>query len=162
MTSARKDNPGVIVPPPLIPLAAFVLGLCLDRLVPLHALQSALGFGARVVLGFALAAAGLSLVVAGALFFSAEKTNIPPWKPALSLVTTGIYGRMRNPMYVGFGFVTAGLAAGFASGWTLLLMIPAALVLHYGVVLREERYLEAKFGEDYRRYLASVPRYGWR
>jgi protein-S-isoprenylcysteine O-methyltransferase Ste14 len=36
------------------------------------------------------------------------------------------------------------------------------LALHYGVVKREERYLEAKFGEDYRAFKASVPRYGWR
>ena len=44
--------------------------------------------------------------------------------------------------------------------WTLVLLVPMAFVLHFGVVLREERYLEAKFGEDYRRYKANVPRWG--
>jgi protein-S-isoprenylcysteine O-methyltransferase Ste14 len=39
---------------------------------------------------------------------------------------------------------------------------PTRYVLHYGVVLREERYLERKFGEDYRRFKAEMPRYGWR
>ena len=49
------------------------------------------------------------------------------------------------------------LAIAFASDWTLVLMIPAAIVLHRGVVLREERYLEAKFGDPYRQYMARVP-----
>jgi protein-S-isoprenylcysteine O-methyltransferase Ste14 len=35
-------------------------------------------------------------------------------------------------------------------------------LLHYGIVRREEAYLEAKFGEPYRRYKAAVPRYGWK
>ena len=50
----------------------------------------------------------------------------------------------------------------FGSDWMLLLLIPALLILHFGVVLREERYLEGKFGEPYRRYLRDVPRYGWK
>jgi protein-S-isoprenylcysteine O-methyltransferase Ste14 len=58
--------------------------------------------------------------------------------------------------------LTAGIAIALASDWTLVLLVPAAFVLHFGVVLREERYLARKFGDDYRRYLAQVPRYGWR
>jgi len=69
---------------------------------------------------------------------------------------------MRNPMYVGLTLLLAGLAIALASDWTLVLLVPAALVLHFGVVKREERYLEAKFGEAYRVYKGNVPRYGWR
>jgi protein-S-isoprenylcysteine O-methyltransferase Ste14 len=64
-------------------------------------------------------------------------------------------------MYVGLILLLAGIAAVLASDWLVILLVPTVLVLHFGVVLREERYLEAKFGEDYRRYKASVPRYGW-
>jgi protein-S-isoprenylcysteine O-methyltransferase Ste14 len=54
-----------------------------------------------------------------------------------------------------------GIAIVFASEWMLLILIPAAAVLHFGVVLREERYLELRFGDEYRRYRQAVPRYGW-
>jgi len=65
-------------------------------------------------------------------------------------------------MYVGGVVALLGIALIFGLDWAALLLIAASLVLHFGVVLREERYLERKFGEDYRRYKASVPRYGWK
>ena len=86
---------------------------------------------------------------------------MPPWQPALKLVSSGIHGYLRNPMYVGGELMIGGLAIALANDWMLVLLVVAALVIHYGVVLREERYLEAKFGEPYRRYMHSVPRYGW-
>jgi protein-S-isoprenylcysteine O-methyltransferase Ste14 len=67
----------------------------------------------------------------------------------------------RNPMYVGGVLIIAGLAIGLGSDWTLIMLVPTAAVLHYGVVLREERYLERKFGAAYREYREAVSRYGW-
>ena len=151
----------MIVLPPLIPLAALLLGLLLDWLIPGYFLRVFLTFGERLFLGGVLFAVGLALMLGGGHYFSLAKTNIPPYKPALHLVTDGLYAFIRNPMYVGFGFMLAGLGIAFASDWTLVLMIPAAIVLHRGVVLREERYLEAKFGDPYRQYMTRVPRYGW-
>jgi len=159
--AGERDIPNVILLPPLIPLAALLLGLLLDWLIPGYFLYVFLTFSERMVLGGILLVIGLALIIAGGHYFSLAKTNIPPYKPALHLVTNGLYAFIRNPMYVGFGFMLAGLAIAFASDWTLVLMIPAAIVLHRGVVLREERYLEAKFGDAYRQYMMRVPRYGW-
>jgi len=64
-------------------------------------------------------------------------------------------------MYQGFFLITLGIAVIFRIDGAMLMLIPAALLLHYGVVLREERYLTRKFGESYRQYMATVPRYGW-
>jgi len=64
-------------------------------------------------------------------------------------------------MYQAFALLLLALAVGLASDWTALLLVPWALVMHFGVVRREERYLERKFGDEYRRYRAQVPRYGW-
>lgn len=154
------DTPGVIAPPPLIALAAVVAGAVLDRLLPMHILAAALPFWPRIVLGIVIAAAGAALAFVGVRTFRAAGTNVEPWKPSLRLVTTGIYARLRNPMYMGLLLVVLGIAVALASDWTLLMFVLMALILHYGVVLREERYLEAKFGDDYRRYKAQVPRWG--
>ena len=65
-------------------------------------------------------------------------------------------------MYVGMGLAVIGIVIAFAFEWTLFALVVGALVMHFGVVLREERYLERKFGDEYRRYKQSVPRYGWK
>ena len=83
------------------------------------------------------------------------------FQPALALATTGVFRYLRNPMYVGMTLMVVGLAIALASDWMLVALIPAALVVHYGAILREERYLEQKFGEPYRQFMANVPRYGW-
>jgi protein-S-isoprenylcysteine O-methyltransferase Ste14 len=161
MAKEPRDIPGVIVPPPVIALAALLLGLSLDWLLGSYLLWLLLGFGLRLFLGIVLIAGGAALLSLAARLFTRLGTNIPPWKPATALATDGVYRYLRNPMYVGMGLVTAGLALPLASDWTLVLLVPAALLLHYGVVLREERYLERKFGDAYRRYKERVPRYGW-
>jgi protein-S-isoprenylcysteine O-methyltransferase Ste14 len=63
-------------------------------------------------------------------------------------------------MYVGGTLFLAGLSILLASDWMLVMTIVFVVVIHFGVVKREERYLEAKFGETYRRYMSAVPRYG--
>jgi protein-S-isoprenylcysteine O-methyltransferase Ste14 len=157
---ASPDTPGVIAPPPLIAVAAVVIGVALDWLLPINILVAALPFWPRILIGIAIAVAGAALAIAGVRMFKAAGTNVEPWKPSLCLITAGIYAHLRNPMYVGLLLFMLGIAIALASDWVLLMFVPTALILHYGVVLREERYLEAKFGEDYRRYKARVPRWG--
>ena len=159
--NAAPDNPGVIAPPPLIAAATVALGLLLDWIFPVYVLTVLMLFWTRVTIGVLLFAAGVALAGAGTRAFRRAGTNVPPWKPALTLVPSGIYGYLRNPMYVGMGLMIAGLAIALGSDWMLVLLVPAALLLHYGVVLREERYLDAKFGDAYRGYKQAVPRYGW-
>jgi protein-S-isoprenylcysteine O-methyltransferase Ste14 len=76
------------------------------------------------------------------------------------LVTDGVFRWLRNPMYVALTLFLIALAFALASDWTLVTTAAFALVIHFGVVRREERYLEAKFGDAYRSYKARVPRYG--
>jgi protein-S-isoprenylcysteine O-methyltransferase Ste14 len=158
----EKDVPGVIAPPPLILAATLALGLLFDWLLPAYVLQVLLLVDVRIAVGVVFAGAGAGMIVAALLNFHRAGTPPEPWKPTLNLASDGIYAYTRNPIYVGLLILTAGIGLALASDWTLVMLIPAALVLHYGVVLREERYLERKFGDAYRQYRSHVPRYGWR
>jgi protein-S-isoprenylcysteine O-methyltransferase Ste14 len=157
----RPDHAGVIAPPPLIALAALVIGVAADWLLPIGWLGSLAAWWVRAAVGAIPFAAGIAMAVAAERVFRRIGTNVPPWEPTLRLATDGIYRWLRNPMYVGVILMLAGFAIAIASDWLLILLVPTALLLHFGVVLREERYLEAKFGEEYRRYASRVPRYGW-
>ena len=159
MTETR-DSAGVIAPPPLIALAAVVLGLALDWLLPAFLLSVLLTLVERIAIAVVLIGAGAALAIPAMRGFRSAGTHVEPWKPSSALVTDGIFGRLRNPMYVGLAFLVSGLGIAFASDWTLVMLVAAALVIHFGVVKREERYLEAKFGDAYRQYKARVPRYG--
>jgi protein-S-isoprenylcysteine O-methyltransferase Ste14 len=155
------DNAGVIAPPPLLAVAVIVLGLILDWLLPAYVLSVLLSMASRVVIGAALIGAGLALVIPANLAFRSAGTRVEPWKPSTALVTDGIFARLRNPMYVGGTLFLSGLAIALASDWMLVMTVVFAIILHFGVVRREERYLEAKFGDAYRNYRTKVPRYGW-
>lgn len=156
----RSDTAGVIAPPPLLALIAIVLGLVLDWLLPAYLLGVLLSWGTRILLGVELIVAGLVLAILAERQFRRAGTEVKPWKPSTTVVTTGIFAYVRNPMYVGGTAFVLGLAILLASDWMVVMTVVLALVLHFGVVLREERYLTAKFGEPYVRYLQTVPRYG--
>jgi len=80
-------------------------------------------------------------------------------EPTTTIVDTGPYRFTRNPIYLAMLLGLIGLAIALNSLWLLLTLVPFVLVIRYGVVAREEAYLERKFGEDYRRYRARVRRW---
>jgi protein-S-isoprenylcysteine O-methyltransferase Ste14 len=82
--------------------------------------------------------------------------------PALAMITTGIFSHVRNPMYQGGTLLLIGLALIVGSDWMVILVIPALILLHFGVVVREEAYLGKKFDDAYRHYRSDVPRYWWK
>ena len=86
-------------------------------------------------------------------------TNILPTQPALALVRDGPFRRTRNPLYIAAAGVYLGVAF-WVDGLVPFLLFPLVpLGLHWAVALPEERYLEGKFGDAYRSYRATVPRW---
>lgn len=154
-TADDKDRPGVIAPPPLVFFAFLGLGLGLDGVWPLGAVPGAVGRPA----GFALIAIGVGIFAAAIYHLRQAGTSVQTRMPATAVVTSGPFRFSRNPIYLSASLAFAGIGLAADNVWILALVVPFLAVIRYGVISREERYLEAKFGEEYRRYKASVRRW---
>ena len=146
-----------IFPPPYLYGWPLLIGLGLNIVFPLSLFPQKF-FNLRFLIGASLIAAGISLVIwaVKTLF----KSNVDPrFKPVGGIVTGGPFGFTRNPMYVSFTFIYLGILTVFNALWPLLFLPIVIAVLYYGVIKREERYLETRFGEKYRNYRARVKRW---
>jgi protein-S-isoprenylcysteine O-methyltransferase Ste14 len=149
---------GVVARPPRLFLAALLLGLALDRLLPLQ-FGTHEGGAAHWLIGGSLTLTGLVLATAAIRNFSRAGTPIRTIEPTRVLVTTGIHGWSRNPIYLGMFLSYVGIGVAARSSWMLVLTLPLAITIRYGVIAREEAYLERRFGTDYRNYKARVRRW---
>ena len=131
---------------------------CDDWLLPLAFPAPATG-PLQLIIGGALILIGLALAAAGIRNFSRAGTPVPTNRPTSALVTTGIHGWTRNPIYLGLFLIYGGIGIAMRSPWILILVLPLAIAIRYGVVAREEAYLEQRFGDAYRDYKARVRRW---
>ncbi len=156
MNSAENsDHPDIIAWPPLIWLGCAAVSSLLHFIFRFRVMEYSLSLW----LGVALAVVCVSQAIWAASVMKAAGTNVHPGRPALAIVTSGPYRWTRNPMYLSLSLLQ--VALGFIlDGWIpLLFAIPLALILHFGVVLREESYLEGKFGEQYLSFKRRVRRW---
>jgi protein-S-isoprenylcysteine O-methyltransferase Ste14 len=156
--AADAATANVITRPPFLYLAGIVLGLALDYVLPLP-LALAEATLVRWLAGGGLILAGVAVVAAGIRNFGRASTPVPSNQPVRALVTTGIHGWSRNPIYVGMFLIYGGICVAALSPWMLILALPLAVAVRYGVVAREEAYLERRFGDAYRDYKARVRRW---
>ena len=152
MTGA--DNAGVIVRPPLLYAVALAAMLALRWLWPLPIFS-----GAAFWPGLALVALAVGLLIWGRQTLVTGGTNVDPSLPSRAVVTSGPYRFSRNPLYMGLAVVYLGLTLALDTWWGIVLLALVLIVMHQGVIQREERYLDRKFGDGYRQYRAAVRRY---
>jgi protein-S-isoprenylcysteine O-methyltransferase Ste14 len=150
------DTANVIVRAPIAWELAVRAGLALNWLMPLPFLPAAVSAGWLGAIVFAPAPA---LVAWAISTMTRAGSNVPTRLPTTTIVETGPYRFTRNPIYLGMVLGLIGLAISFNSLWLLMMLVPFALVIRYGVITREEAYLERKFGDVYRRYCALVRRW---
>jgi protein-S-isoprenylcysteine O-methyltransferase Ste14 len=158
-TPDSDDVPGVIMFPPLILLIAVAASVAGEFLLPLSFLPAP-GLGNPLSwIGAILFIAGPALSAAGSREFDRQGTNVRPNLPALKLVTSGPYRFTRNPMYLGMIIGLGGLVLAASLDFGVLVWVLFVLVLHFGVVLREEQYLTRKFGAPYAEFLSKTRRW---
>src|SRR5260370_15936383 len=120
--SGAHDVPGVIAPPPLMFLGFLVAATVLEAIVPLP-VAGAYAL-VRCLVGAALAECGFVIAAMGMRRFSAAGTNVPPTLPTTALVVDGIYGRTRNPLYLGTTLIYPGLSVAAGTPWAGALSVP--------------------------------------
>lgn len=153
-----KDYADVAIKPPILFLGALLLGYVLTLWFPIGpGLAQPNGLGLTV--GLVFVAVGFALAILPARRFHKAGTSVVPGEPSTVLVKEGLYKVTRNPIYIGLILIYFGLCLALTSIWMLLLLVPTAIILHRGVVKREEDYLSWKFGDAYRRYMSQVPRW---
>jgi len=152
---ARQDHPAVIVPPTVLYAIAFVAGLLIDWLIP----KTIAAPATISPIGFAILAVGALLAVWGRRTMEGAGTNLDPRLPVRSLVVSGPFRFSRNPLYVARTLLYVGLALMMNTAWPLLALLPALVIVHYGVIRREEQHLTTRFGAAYAQYQAQVRRW---
>jgi protein-S-isoprenylcysteine O-methyltransferase Ste14 len=157
METRERDGAPVRFPPPLVYLLAVVAGGLLHEFV--LSIRIGLAPGVRIIVAIALIGLGVATVAGAMGRFRRTGQNPTPWTSTPEIVSTGVYGITRNPMYVGMALLQAGIGIAWANGWIVALLAPV-LVLIYAIAIRhEEAYLERKFGETYIAYKRSVRRW---
>jgi len=135
---------------------AVIAGLALNWLVPLPLLPADLPAGGLGAMVFVLA---LALFAWAIVTITRAGSNVPTNLPTTTIVENGPYRFTRNPIYLAMFLGLIGLAIAFDNLWLLMMLVPFALVIRYGVVTREEAYLERKFGDVYSGYRSRVRRW---
>ncbi len=149
-------GPGVRIPPPLVTLAAILIGAAIDRVFPIG-VPSVTFTG---WLGTALAL--FALVLGPGLSFREyrkARTPIRPDRPATALVATGPFRYTRNPMYLSLLILQTAVGLWMNNAWVIVLVAPVTAWLRWRVIAAEERYMIRQFGQAYLDYQAKVRRW---
>jgi protein-S-isoprenylcysteine O-methyltransferase Ste14 len=153
----EQDHPSIPknVHPPLVALLFIVIAYFLGRFVPLP-------FTAPPILrniGLFLAFLGFLLGIGAVNEFRKARTTLDPHGSVKQLVTSGIYGFTRNPIYLGFLFMVIGVPLTSGLYWGIVVAPIYVLTMNRLVIQHEEVYLEKKFGKAYTSYTARVRRW---
>lgn len=150
----NQKTAGVIFPPPFIYLTSIVAGIILNFIWNVKIFNNS-----KVYTGIILILLAVFIFVNAFKSLGKAKTPIQPYKPTSKIVKTGPYRLTRNPIYLSFALAQLGIALLLNNLWILIGLVPALLIVSYGVILREEKYLENKFGREYVDYKSSVRRW---
>ncbi len=152
----RTDTQGIIAPPPALYVGSFLVGLGIHLVLPLSIFHGAL---ANRIAGTAFLVVSAALARWAFVTLRRAGTSASPYRPSAVLTTAGPFRFSRNPIYLAMTGLYLGAGLLVNSAWPLALLALLFPAMHWGVILREERYLTAKFGEEYATYKSEVRRW---
>jgi len=152
-----KDHDNIVAHPPVIFGIVLVVGFLIHKCFPV-AIMSHAGSLSKVLAGILFVIAGI-IMVSGTRLMLRKKTDPRPDRPTTTIVTEGFFRYSRNPLYLSLMLIYSGIAIYANSLWLLFLLPLLFSGLERGVVLREEKYLEGKFGDEYLQYKKKVRRW---
>ena len=150
------DNSRVMFPPPLLHLATLVAGLALHFAFPQSFLPDT---WMQLATGLPFIGISFALVASASRTMKRAGTGANPYNPSTAIVVDGPFRFSRNPMYLSFTALYIGIAFAVDALWPFALLPIALVGISLGVIKREERYLEQKFGQEYLQYKVRVRRW---
>ena len=153
--SSHPDHAEVAFHPPLLLLGAIALGFAARWL----ALAEFLPSGVALTVGPTLTVAAFGIFLWAALTMHRGGASIPTGQPTDRIIAGGPYQFSRNPIYLGMVLLQIGIGFWANSLWFIGLAALSVVLLTWGVISREERYLTRKFGQTYVTYKESVRRW---
>ncbi len=158
MTESEDQHEGIALPlPPLIYLGFLILGLTANLVYPLP--LSSPETTLVLFLGVGVVACGLLFGASALWAMCRAGVSALPWKQPARLVSDGPFRFSRNPIYVSLAVAYAGLSVALNTIWPLAFLIFAIVTVDRRIILQEEKFLEKKFGEEYRSYKVKVGRW---
>lgn len=136
----------------------FLISIALHFVAPVSLAQGILRL-ILVPVGIVLIIIGIGIIVLARRELAHFHQPTDPGHPTSKVVNTGVFALSRNPLYLGGVIVLLGLALAFNMLWALIALLLSIILCLYVLIIPEERYLAAKFGEAYKAYTASVRRW---
>ena len=149
------DRADVKILPPLVLLSAFAVGAALYASFPDAVFPASLAVWA----GSALVAVSIVVAVLAARVMARAQTAFDVRRSTTTVVTSGVFGFTRNPVYLSMTLLYLGVSILLNSVPMSLVVVPLGSSLCLLAIKPEERYLESKFGASYRAYRDRVPRW---
>jgi protein-S-isoprenylcysteine O-methyltransferase Ste14 len=136
----------------------FLVSIVFHFIVPLS-LPKGIFQKALIPAGIALVLIGVGMIILARREFTRYGQPTDPGHPTKQLIKTGVFAISRNPLYLASIFVLLGIALALNILWALVALVVSNIICHYVLIIPEEKYLLAKFDDEYRDYTATVHRW---
>ena len=152
---SNSDRAQLLAPPPILFIGCWALGQLMEWTIPLYCIRSPY----NSLLGAPIFSLGFAILIYAASQLVRAKTDLITISPSTKLVQAGLFKYSRNPIYLGGPMMYLGCAIFAKTTWPICLLPFPILLVNECAIKKEEEYLLRKFGDEYRRYKAKVPRW---